>query len=274
MDADEQETQRISAFLGYVLGLETDETRTRHLEPEQLKQQIFLAAEAVIRRRLDHSPLLLLVEDLHWTDAASIELLRYLVDRLPDRQFMLLVSHRPTAELEAFSAEYDGTHCDPARAAVFRPQHDAPRYLVRFVDATPSRRAARAHRRACRRQSAVHRGNGAGADRRRRAGSGAGKLELLRASRRRAGAAHHPRTPAGAHRPAAQPARQAIQEAAVIGPVFGEQLLRQVATDPGDARRSARALVGAGLVSEHAAPAAAGPWHPGPTVSLSARSVP
>jgi len=106
MGTDEAETQRVSAFLGYVLGLETEHTRTRDLEPEQLKQQIFFAVQTVIERRLEHNALLLIVEDLHWTDAASVELLRYLVDRLPDRQFMLLVSHRPTAELEGFSSAH------------------------------------------------------------------------------------------------------------------------------------------------------------------------
>jgi hypothetical protein len=48
LGADQPETQRVSAFLGYVLGLETNDSRTRYLEPEQLKQQIFFAALAVI----------------------------------------------------------------------------------------------------------------------------------------------------------------------------------------------------------------------------------
>ena len=38
--------------------------------------------------------------------AAYGELLRYLADRLPDRQFMLLVSYRPTDQLEAFAGEH------------------------------------------------------------------------------------------------------------------------------------------------------------------------
>ena len=106
----ESEMRRISAFLGYVLGLETDQTRTRDLEPEQLKQQIFFAVQTVIERRLEHNPLLLIVEDLHWTDAASVELLSYLLDHLPGRQFMLLVSHRPDAELEVFAAANQAAH--------------------------------------------------------------------------------------------------------------------------------------------------------------------
>ena len=93
-----EETARIAALLGYVLGLGQEEPRMRHLEPEQLKRQIFLAARALIEHRLEASPLLLVVEDLHWADTASLELLRFLVDRLPDRRLMLLLAYRPTVD--------------------------------------------------------------------------------------------------------------------------------------------------------------------------------
>ncbi len=36
------------------------------------------------------------MEDLHWADTASLELLRFLVDRLPDRRLMILLAHRNT----------------------------------------------------------------------------------------------------------------------------------------------------------------------------------
>jgi len=40
------------AALAQVLGLERDDARMRHLEPEQLKRQIFLATRALMERRL------------------------------------------------------------------------------------------------------------------------------------------------------------------------------------------------------------------------------
>ena len=79
-------------MLSYVLGLE--ETRPRDFEPEQLKRQIALAARALFERRLQQAPLLLIVEDLHWADMASIDLLRDVVDHLADRPLMMLLSHR------------------------------------------------------------------------------------------------------------------------------------------------------------------------------------
>jgi adenylate cyclase len=93
LDAREEEARAIAPVLSYVLGLE-GETH-RELEPEQLRRQIALAARALIERRLDREPLLILVEDLHWADTASVDLLHQVVDQLTDRPLMLLLSYRP-----------------------------------------------------------------------------------------------------------------------------------------------------------------------------------
>jgi adenylate cyclase len=92
-----EETATIASLLGYVLGLE-DANRFRHLEPEQLKRQIFLAMRRLIERRLQLGPLILTVENLHWADAASVELLQVLADRLADQLLMLVVTRRPVSE--------------------------------------------------------------------------------------------------------------------------------------------------------------------------------
>ena len=89
------------AALARVFGLEQDDARIRHLEPEQLKRQIFMAARALVERRLAAGPLVLVVEDLHWADAASIELLGALADRLADRPLLVLLMYRPTLEPDA-----------------------------------------------------------------------------------------------------------------------------------------------------------------------------
>lgn len=86
------------AALARVLGLERDDARMRHLEPEQLKRQIFMATRALVERRLATGPLVLVVEDLHWADAASIELMGAVADGLADRPLLLLLMYRPTLE--------------------------------------------------------------------------------------------------------------------------------------------------------------------------------
>lgn len=95
LGAEEADAARLGRILGYVLGFESGEA-VRHVGPEQLKRQIFMAFRALFERRLREGPCLLVVEDLHWADAASIELLRFMLDRLAERQLMLLLAYRPT----------------------------------------------------------------------------------------------------------------------------------------------------------------------------------
>jgi adenylate cyclase len=94
--ASAAEAEGVVPFVGYVLGLETAD-RLREIEPEQLNRQIVFAARILFERRLAQGPLVLVLEDLQWADTASLELLRQVVDRLADRPLMLLTTMRPQA---------------------------------------------------------------------------------------------------------------------------------------------------------------------------------
>jgi adenylate cyclase len=95
LGARDEEANAIAPVLSFVLGLEDQSPADIH--PEQLRRQITLAARALVERRLDREPLLIVVEDVHWADSASVNLLREVVDQLADRPLMLLLSHRPDA---------------------------------------------------------------------------------------------------------------------------------------------------------------------------------
>ncbi len=96
--AAEDEIEGMVPYLSHVLGIASDADALAAVEPEQLKRQIFMAARAMFENRLRSGPVMLVCEDLHWADAASIELLRFLVDRLDDQPLMLLLTHRPNFE--------------------------------------------------------------------------------------------------------------------------------------------------------------------------------
>jgi adenylate cyclase len=89
--------EAIAPMLSYMLGVEA--TRPSGLEPEQLKRQIVFAARTLLERRLQQLPVLYVVEDLHWADAASVDLLRDLADQLADQRLMILLTHRPETQL-------------------------------------------------------------------------------------------------------------------------------------------------------------------------------
>jgi adenylate cyclase len=85
--------EAITPVLSYLLGV--SDAQPLDLEPEQLKRQIRAAARMLVDQRLQQGPLLVVVEDIHWADAASLELMRDIVDEMSDRPLMMLLSHRP-----------------------------------------------------------------------------------------------------------------------------------------------------------------------------------
>ena len=85
-------------LLFHVLGLGDPDASLQHVGPEQLRRQILYAVRTIIDRRLALSPLLIIVEDLHWADAVSLEALRFVMDRLERTQLMLVVTHRPSLD--------------------------------------------------------------------------------------------------------------------------------------------------------------------------------
>ena len=90
----------VAPMVGYVLGLQSVE-RTPDIEPDRLNRQILMLVRMVLERRLDQGPLLLIAEDLHWADAASVQGLRLLVDWFADRPLILLFSYRPSFDSRA-----------------------------------------------------------------------------------------------------------------------------------------------------------------------------
>ena len=93
-----EEAERLTPLLFHVLGLGDPDATLRHVEPEQLRRQMLYAIRTIIERRLALSTLLIIVEDLHWADAVSLEALRFVMDRLERTRLMLVVTQRPALE--------------------------------------------------------------------------------------------------------------------------------------------------------------------------------
>ena len=105
-----EEAERLMPLLYHVLGLGDPDAALQHIEPEQLRRQILYAVRTVIERRLALSPLLIVVEDLHWADAVSLEALRFVMDRLERTRLMLVVTHRPAQENDQLELEPGQSH--------------------------------------------------------------------------------------------------------------------------------------------------------------------
>ncbi len=105
LGAREDEIAGIAPLLGRLLGLEPAAPAAAQVEPEQVKRQIYLASRLLLEWRLRQGPLALVVEDLHWADAASVELLGFMVDRLADRPLLLLVTRRAAPDGHGLAPE-------------------------------------------------------------------------------------------------------------------------------------------------------------------------
>jgi class 3 adenylate cyclase/tetratricopeptide (TPR) repeat protein len=63
--------------------------------PEELKRQTFDAVADLVMHESRQRPVVMIVEDLHWIDEPSRELIEMAVGRLARARVMVLVSHRP-----------------------------------------------------------------------------------------------------------------------------------------------------------------------------------
>lgn len=89
--------QAMAPILGHLLGVE--EADPADVDPEQLRRQIVFVGRTLIERRLEQGALLIIVDDFHWADAASIDLLRDVANLLAARSVMMVFAHRPDCRL-------------------------------------------------------------------------------------------------------------------------------------------------------------------------------
>lgn len=78
------------------------------LETDVEKRRLFAALTALILRHAQDGPLLIVVEDLHWSDEASLEFLLYLVRRLNRHPILVLLSARGMASGAAWTELLSG----------------------------------------------------------------------------------------------------------------------------------------------------------------------
>jgi predicted ATPase len=64
------------------------------LEPEQEKRRLFAVLAAFFLHLSTHAPVLLIIEDVHWSDDTSLDFLHYLARRSVSQPLLLLVTYR------------------------------------------------------------------------------------------------------------------------------------------------------------------------------------
>lgn len=88
-----------AALVGRLLGVPVDsDADVEDLSPEAFNRQLSDALSRWIAHMASEQPLVLVFEDLHWTDSASTDLLRRLVGHVAADRLLLVLSGRPESE--------------------------------------------------------------------------------------------------------------------------------------------------------------------------------
>jgi class 3 adenylate cyclase len=86
-------------FLGPLLGVPASKLYpTPELSPERRRERTLEALVAMLRSLAVLQPLLVVFEDLHWSDPSTLEVLGRLIEEAPNARLMLLLTFRPSFE--------------------------------------------------------------------------------------------------------------------------------------------------------------------------------
>ncbi len=103
------------------------------LEPPQRHQRTLEAAKALLLAHARAAPLVITVEDLHWIDGESQDVLDHLVQALPGARVLMLVEHRPE-----YANDWAGASCYRALRIEPLPQASAAGLLDSLLGADPA----------------------------------------------------------------------------------------------------------------------------------------
>jgi predicted ATPase/class 3 adenylate cyclase len=99
--APEEQCVRVSRAFEVLLGVETQSDQTR-LEGEAFKRELYEAMRITWQDWAERDPTVLVFDDLHWADKASVELLNHLFGLVEDAPLLILCAFRPERESPAW----------------------------------------------------------------------------------------------------------------------------------------------------------------------------
>jgi class 3 adenylate cyclase len=95
-------------IVGEIVGVPMPETQlTKSLDAKLRQQRLFDLVLDIVSWGASQEPLMLILEDLHWADSASMELLNYVARNIGDKPILLCLVYRPLeAQHEFMSKDY------------------------------------------------------------------------------------------------------------------------------------------------------------------------
>jgi class 3 adenylate cyclase len=90
-------------IIGEIMGVSFPETSlTKFLDAKIKKQRVFDITFDLMKHSAKKKPISVIIEDLHWSDTASMELVNYIGRNIKSRPFLLVLVYRPIERKEEF----------------------------------------------------------------------------------------------------------------------------------------------------------------------------
>jgi len=255
------EAAQNQAALAHLLGIDLGPGQAQAVpsDPRALQSQLVLATRALLQGLAERSPVVVAVEDLHWADPASIDLLTVLLEITDFQPLMILATSRPHTEGDAWTFRLHAERNFGHRLTELRlaplDVEDSQRltdHLLRVSDLPQTIRErilARAEGNPLFLEEIIRGLIEEGVLRRegdRWTAAGTPELWTIPTTLRGMIGARIDRLPA--------PAKALLQHAAVIGRFFGYRTLRALSDEPAEMDRALAHLLRAELIREFASP--------------------
>src|SRR5262247_3490108 len=78
------------------LSIPEDRYAPLNVSPQRQRQKTLETIVAILLELAERQPVLFIVEDLHWTDPSTLELLNLLIDQTPTASILTVLTCRPT----------------------------------------------------------------------------------------------------------------------------------------------------------------------------------
>ncbi len=116
----------VATFLSTLLNLPlepADEDLVKYLEPPQLRGLIFMHVTALIEQMASQMPLVLVLDDLHWVDPTSLELLEAMLPLTKQAPLLIIAAFRPRQQEISwrFHESAQRNHADGYMAVPLQP---------------------------------------------------------------------------------------------------------------------------------------------------------
>jgi class 3 adenylate cyclase/tetratricopeptide (TPR) repeat protein len=126
---------QVQPAVGHLLGIPVETTASGLApgDPRALQSELLLVVRAIIEGLAKRAPVILAVEDLHWVDAGSMELLTLLMELTDFAPVMLLVTSRPEVEGRAWDVRFHAQRNFPHRLTEIPLAPLTPEHAERLV---------------------------------------------------------------------------------------------------------------------------------------------